>query len=116
MGGDMKAVAGFVFLTTMGALGGCATPPPTIPIVSPHMTESGALTGYRRIVLDGQERYCRNDLATGSHTEHKGVCLTKAQWLAQQARAAEFMMELERRAAADSQLPYAMGGLSPLVR
>ena len=104
-------------------LSACAAQPPksiafSQPQVLPGTPQenAGTFRGYKRIVIDGQERYCRNDLATGSHTERKAVCLTEAQWRVQQALAEQLMLEIERRAAATAQTPYYLGGMSPSMR
>ena len=52
--------------------------------------------GYTQVLVDGQPKYCRDDLATGSHTARVPVCLTKAQLLAEQARAQQFIQDVQR--------------------
>ena len=120
----MKTITGFIFLVTAAACAACATrEPPTLPShpeAQATASELGALVkkpgdnypGYQRIVVDGQERYCRNDLATGSHTERKAVCLTEAQVKAEQLRAQEFLHEVERTAATMPQSPMNVGGMA----
>ena len=104
-----------------------AVPPRTLPshpdaqsaaseAVAPPKDHSGAYAGYRRIVSNGQERYCRNDVATGSHTERKAVCLTEAQVRMQELKTQQFMQEVERRAGSEQTLPYMYGGLSSMAR
>lgn len=41
--------------------------------------------GYQKVVMNGQDRYCRTDLDTGSHITHSRVCYTMAQLQAEQA-------------------------------
>jgi hypothetical protein len=82
-------------------------------------TYGGAYTGYQRVVSNGQERYCRNDVATGSHTERKAVCLTEAQVRIEQLKAQQFMLDMQRRAGSERQLTYIYGnnaGMSSNVR
>jgi hypothetical protein len=120
----MKTITGLILLVVAGACTACATQePPTLPshpegqAVAPQI---GALEkkpgdnypGYQRIVVNGQERYCRNDMATGSHTERKAICLTQAQVKAEQLRAQEFMLEVQRTAAAMPQSPMNVGGMA----
>jgi hypothetical protein len=69
-------------------------------------------SGYRRIVFEGQEYFCRNDLATGSHVERSPSCLTAAQWQKQQLRAQEWMDDVEHRAAAEQPSPAIIGGVA----
>ncbi len=119
----MRTVTGVVIVLGAGVLAACAArPPQSIAFSQPQilpgtpLENAGTFRGYKRIVIDGQERYCRNDLATGSHTERKAVCLTEAQWRTQQALAEQLMLEIERRAASTAQTPYYLGGMSPSVR
>ena len=67
--------------------------------------------GYRRIVLHGQELFCRNDLATGSHVARDPLCLTPEQWKKQQLRAEEWIRDVEHRAAATPANPMNVGGV-----
>ena len=96
-------------------------PDPNAPSVAsqpaaPSKGYGGAYAGYQRVVSNGQERYCRNDVATGSHTERKAVCLTEAQVRLQQIKTQQFMQEVERRAGSEQTLPYIYGGLSETAR
>jgi hypothetical protein len=97
-----------------------AVPPRTLPShpepqstaskpATPPKEYGGAYSGYRRVVADGQELYCRNDVATGSHTERKAVCLTQAQMRIEQLKAQQFMMDMQRRAGSERQLTYIYG-------
>jgi hypothetical protein len=55
--------------------------------------------GYRQVLVNGQPVYCRDELATGSHLKKDQVCLTKAQLLAEQARAQQFIQDVQRSGA-----------------
>jgi hypothetical protein len=81
------------------------------PLPKAHGT-TGAYDGYTRVVIDGQERYCRDDVATGSHTERHTVCLTRAQVAAEQVRAQDFIEKVQRLGALGN-VPTYMGGMSP---
>jgi len=35
------------------------------------------LRGYRRVVVDGQEKFCRNDPMTDSRVQSAVICLTR---------------------------------------
>ena len=87
-------------------------PAATAPSAAPVKKQIGDYLGYQRIVINGQERYCRNDKATGSRTQRTAVCLTKDQVKAEQLKTEEFMLETERRAAAMPAAPMNIGGLA----
>ena len=87
-------------------------PAATAPPAAPVKQQIGDYLGYQRIVVNGQERYCRNDKATGSRTQRTAVCLTQAQVKAEQLKTEEFMLETERRAAAMPASPMNIGGLA----
>jgi len=107
----MKTIGGFIFLIGATACAVCAaqTPPTASKPATPPKEYGGAYSGYRRVVADGQELYCRNDVATGSHTERKAVCLTQAQMRIEQLKAQQFMMDMQRRAGSERQLTYIYG-------
>ncbi len=82
----------------------------------PQNRPGGDYVGYQRIVVNGRELYCRNDKATGSHTERNAVCMTEAQVKAEQLRARMLIEELDRRTGSIPVQPYMFGGMSPGVR
>jgi hypothetical protein len=95
-----------------------STPPATPKSEAPEVTIVAQVKdllptngGYRRIVFEGQEFFCRNDLATGSHLERNPFCLTAAQWQRQQLRAQQWMSDVEHWAAADRPNPVNIGGV-----
>jgi len=120
----MKTITGFIFLVAAAVCTACATQEsatlPSHPEGQATAAQRSAFEkkpgdnypGYQRIVVNGQERYCRNDLATGSHTERKAVCLTEAQMKAEQLRAQEFLLQVERTAATMPQSPMNVGGMA----
>jgi hypothetical protein len=83
--------------------------PGSPPLPALHGTQAG-YAGYTRVVIDGHELYCRNDVATGSRTERHTVCLTTAQWHAQQARAENYIENVQRSSGVGG---VNMGGMSP---
>ena len=119
----MKTLTGFILLIGIAACSASAAdtvPPRTLPShPEPQSATSesaatskeygGAYAGYQRIVSNGQERYCRNDVATGSRTERKAVCLTAAQMRIEQLKAQQFVLDMQRRAGAERQLTYIYG-------
>ena len=112
----MKLVMGLLMSTVAAALVACATPTaappaaaaapaaaPTVAVAAkPAPTAATPDTvkipyGYVRIVLDnGEERFCRNDLVTGSRTEHTRVCLTAAQLKATQDNSQQFINSVQQ--------------------
>lgn len=84
--------------------------PGTLPVL--HGTR-GDYAGYTRVVMDGQELYCRNDVATGSRTERHTVCLTPAQVAAQQARAQDYINKVQRSGAFNTNSVFVTGAAAP---
>jgi hypothetical protein len=85
----MRHINRFFIFASAAALVACATQTPA-PAPENHQlavvpsttnTHPGLKTyGYQKKVIDGQEMYCRNDLITGSRTEHEGEkCYTADQ-------------------------------------
>jgi hypothetical protein len=79
------------------------------PAAEAHGTPGG-YGAYTRVVISGQELYCRNDVATGSRTERHTVCLTPVQWRAQQARAQNYIENVQRSGGLGG---VNVGGMSP---
>jgi len=71
----------------------------------------GDYAGYTRVVINGQELYCRNDVATGSRTERHTVCRTAAQVADQQARAKKYVEDVQYNALAGPSVFGAQGGV-----
>jgi hypothetical protein len=100
----------------------CATPAPepaTIPALPP--TASAATPteklkipeGYEREVVNGDVRYCRDDVDTGSRLAHTKVCLTAAQLKANQEGSQEMMNQMQNRNGIGATMtggPQGMGG------
>jgi hypothetical protein len=58
----------------------CATGPATAPAPKPASTQTQAgVDGYRRVVKDGQELFCRQEDVLGSRVQRGEVCQTVAQ-------------------------------------
>lgn len=49
--------------------------------------------GYQREVVNGEERYCRNDFDTGSRVQRTKVCLTWEQLQAQERSTMQFSQQ-----------------------
>ncbi len=87
----MKTITRFVFVLVAAVLTACATQPPRTLSALPDppsarqiqgslwKSSSGDYPGYQRILVDGQERYCRQNPGMSRHAESRLVCLTEAQ-------------------------------------
>ena len=107
----MRQINQFIMLAGAAMLVGCATQAPAPATVAalpekasgtvPAPTEKVTIPyGYQHIVLpDGEERYCRNDVDTGSRVARTKVCLTAAQLKASQDNSQDFMNSVQGRAA-----------------
>jgi hypothetical protein len=80
-----------------------------VPGVAPE--DHGKLRGYTRVVDNGHERYCRNDVGTGSHLARNLTCLTYKQLQIEQARAQEFLETVQRQSALGN-VPTNMSGMA----
>jgi hypothetical protein len=109
MESGMKTITSCVVVAVAAACAGCATHAPAISGTAPgtvpalpvahaysaaqlaelRKTPGGEYPGYQRILVDGQTRYCRKNLATDSATDRPVICLTEAQLWAEQLRAQE---------------------------
>lgn len=71
---------------------------PETPQIAPAALLNNQLPpgGYRRVVVKGQERFCRNEPHTGSLAEKNPVCLTEAQWQTQQDQARQYIVDVQR--------------------
>ncbi len=100
----MSQVSRFVILAITGSLAACATQAPApatvpaIPAVAAAPTPTEKVTvpyGYTTVVVDGETRYCRNDMDTGSRVARTKVCLTAAQLKASQDNSQDFMNQVQ---------------------
>ncbi|MGH8219640.1 MAG: tetratricopeptide repeat protein [Steroidobacteraceae bacterium] len=67
----------------------------TAPSGAAAPLEQVTVNGYYRVVQNGQARYCRTQTRPGSHIETT-VCYTKQQLATEQARAKQYIDELQR--------------------
>ncbi len=107
----MKRVLNAAILAGAATLVACATPAPAPErlapaaavapnVIAPPTAATGSPEkipfGYQRVVLsNGEERFCRNDLTTGSRTERTKVCLTAAQLKASQDNSQDFINSVQ---------------------
>ena len=87
----MGTIRSFAFAGAAAALAACATqpsrtlpalpdPPAALQLQQPLVkTPSGDYPDYQRIVVDGQELYCRQNQTKNPRTDSKVTCLTEAQ-------------------------------------
>jgi hypothetical protein len=103
----MRAVKTCFILAGTTMLVACATQAPapqTVPALPvtaalPAPTEKPQVpSGYEIVMFkDGEERYCRNDVDTGSRVGHTRVCLTAAQLKAVQENSENYMNDVTGR-------------------
>jgi|HubBroStandDraft_6_1064221.scaffolds.fasta_scaffold338822_3 hypothetical protein len=110
----MRQLNRFFILISAAALVACATEAPA-PAPAPDSHQLGLVpanataaktnpglntTGYKRKLVDGQEMFCRNDLVTGSRTEHEGEkCYTADQLREVQAQSQAFLDRVQGQGA-----------------
>lgn len=97
----MRGVTRFLILAGALMLAACASQAPgpsTTTGGSQHAAAAGSATasghvipsGYRREVVNGEERFCRDDLDTGSRVQRTKVCLTWEELQAQERANIQF--------------------------
>jgi hypothetical protein len=122
----MSRLKNCFMLAGTALLGACATPAPAPATLPAHpvtasvttATEQGKVPeGYTKVFVNGEERYCRDDVDTGSRVRRVRVCYTAAQLKAYQDDTANsFMNQLQNRngaaAASGAQSGMGMGRLA----
>lgn len=103
----MKALNNCFIPAATALLVACATQAPapdTLPARPvaasvPAPTEKLTVpSGYEKVMFkDGEERYCRNDVDTGSRVARSRVCLTAAQLKAVQENSANYLNDVQGR-------------------
>jgi hypothetical protein len=102
----MRQITTCVILMGAAALVACAsqtpTPAPKAATATTHATapatalvaqqgqKPASFSGYRRVVKNGQELFCRNEIVTGSNIKQQ-TCLTRAQIEAQQNNSQQYL-------------------------
>jgi hypothetical protein len=101
---NMRSSILFPVWATLGALVGCAAQPAT---QAPQATAPGAATaavaqdspvgigGYRRVMKDGVEYYCRAPVVTGSRMQRAETCMTKEQLEEMAEESEDFVRSLQ---------------------
>lgn len=76
----------------------------------PQPVPEVTVNGYRRVVVNGQERFCQSQQALGSHVEKSTVCYTRQELEAQSEKSRNFVQQIQRSGAVGQQIPHEMGG------
>ena len=102
----MDAISKSFILGAAALLVACATPAPA-PVAQPALpatvdagTTPGGLKipeGYVKGLVNGEVRYCRNDMNTGSRVMRTQVCLTELQLKEMQENSENFLNDVQGR-------------------
>ncbi len=121
----MKQVTGCLLAMTTSMLVACAANPPAAPTPTTHETAAAAASaappksdfkipaGYRQAMINGQERFCRKSVVTGSRVSNGEVCLTAAQLQAQQEQSESALQGMQRAGANKSACTGGAMGAAP---
>jgi hypothetical protein len=106
----MKLLNSLFVAASALALVACATQPPTAssatganhdsaqaPAAAAQKDTKPVPEGYKRVMMNGEERFCTTDPETGSRIKKDRVCLTRDELDAQQSSAQEFMRNQTRQ-------------------
>ncbi len=118
----MKQATTFVILSAAAVLVACAShlpaPAPATALAAGQQ-QPAYFHGYRRMIVNGQERYCQLGDIVGSRIKQE-ICLTRAQVESAQADAQQLLQRIQQ---ANSECPAPpvvltgdpMGGLNCLL-
>ena len=119
----MRRITTFVILSGASALFACASqaPAPATPtgssqatgrataIAAPQEQNSSAFAGYRRVVVNGQERFCQLGDVVGSRIKQE-ICLTRAQVETSQTDAQALLQKIQQGNSECPAPPTVVGG------
>lgn len=88
----------------------CATQAPTPTQAQTSTGKFQVPIGYQKTMVNGQERYCRTDVDTGSHISRTTTCYTMAQL---QAQSADLQNNISTQIQNSNQFGTAMGAGGP---
>jgi hypothetical protein len=71
-----------------------ATPAPAAVTAGDSKTLADVPYGFQLVVQKGEEYYCKRELITGSRTNTRDTCLTKAQMDAQRAGTEDYLKRM----------------------
>ena len=89
----MRRLTRLFTLIGVSTLAACASQGPAStgrPASVASASAHSAPDGYHREVVNGEERYCRNDFDTGSRVQRTKVCLTWEQMQAEERATMQF--------------------------
>ena len=101
----MRIEYSFILLAAM-TLVACTTPPaastpnpaPAVAATARAATDQVSIpSGYRKVMVNGEERYCRSDFDTGSRVQRTTLCFTAQQLKAAQQNSENFMNDAQGR-------------------
>ncbi|HEY6454414.1 MAG TPA: hypothetical protein VIY90_03930 [Steroidobacteraceae bacterium] len=93
----MRRINPFFIIASAAALAACAT---ETPAPAPPTGKVDIPYGYQRVVTqDGVERYCRNDVDTGSRVTRTKICYTAQQLKASQENTQNFLDSVQAHGA-----------------
>lgn len=97
----VPAIAAVLQLSACASTGGAAAPSRTVATPAPAAVTAGDSKtladvpyGFQLVVQKGEEYYCRRELITGSRTNTRDVCLTKAQMEAQRSGTEDYLKRM----------------------
>jgi hypothetical protein len=81
---------------TSTAAGASSQNAATTASAAPQKAETEIPKGYKRKMLNGEERFCRSDSVTGSRTQRTEVCLTRAQIDERNRNSQDYLEQVQR--------------------
>ena len=99
----MKHVTGCLIAIAVSILNGCASKGPTAPADAATAATVPAdfriPAGYRQTRINGEERFCRKSIVTGTRVSNGEVCLSAAQIQAEVAASQSYIQGVQRAGA-----------------
>ncbi|HTV53114.1 MAG TPA: hypothetical protein VME21_18110 [Steroidobacteraceae bacterium] len=94
----MKQFKGLLVLLVACALVPCGAQTPARSSSSSSSSSAKFETpdGYKRVVMNGTERFCRTESTTGSRVQNRRVCLTRQQLEDRQNNSQDFIQGVQR--------------------
>jgi hypothetical protein len=89
-------ISGAIFVVAaVSALAACASKSPANPPSAAATSSQETYGGYRRVMRNGEEYFCKRENFTGSRTQVIEKCLTKAQMTAQRETAQSLLRNVQ---------------------
>ncbi|HEY4213978.1 MAG TPA: hypothetical protein VGM84_21065 [Steroidobacteraceae bacterium] len=111
----MKQVTGSLMAMTVSMLIGCASNAPPGPAAHSGTAPADFKipSGYRQAMINGQEKFCRKNVVTGSRVSNGEVCLTAAQIQAEQDESQKAIQGVQSAGARKSSCASGPMGAAP---